>query len=124
MKPIHPIFIVIISTLLLTFLFGIFLEVARGCIRIPSSIWLYSLAASAVFIPAHYWLERKGKVDILLSNKEHSVLKLLLGAFVVAIAYFYSLPAAALLLIICGVASIADYAYRYSHFSQKTNRRT
>jgi hypothetical protein len=112
-------FIALISIILCSFMLVIFVEVVRGSIRIPSSIWLSSLLVSSVFMAAYYWLERKGKTNILLSNKDYLALKLLLGMLIIAVAYTYSLSAAALLLMVCGLASIVDYAYRYSHFASK-----
>ncbi|HAS6641144.1 MULTISPECIES: hypothetical protein [Vibrio] len=123
MKPIRPIFIVFISTLLLTFLMGIFVEIVRGCIDIPSSIWLYCLAISILFTAVYHWLEHKGKTAIFLT-KEYQALNLLMGAVIIAIAYTYSLSAAALLLIVCGLALIIDCAYRYSHIASKTDKQT
>lgn len=116
----RPIFIAIFSVILLSFMLGIFVEVVRGCIHIPLSIWLYCLAASAVFTPIYYLLERGGKTDaLLLSNKECFPLKLALGMLIIAVAYAYSLSAAAFLLMVCGLAPILDRAYRYAHIASK-----
>ncbi len=124
MKPIRPILIIMLSILLLTFLMGIFLEIVRGCIHIPSTIWISCLAISTLFTSAYYWLERKGKTAIFFWTKGHQVLNLLMVTLILAVAYLYSLSAAALLLMVWGLSIIVDCAYRYSHVASKTDKQT
>lgn len=101
----------IITIILSCFMTGLLLEAMSGCLHVRPSIWLTCLAVTTITCLGYHYLERTNRLDTPPLSRKEGVLMAIIA---LTLAYYFSLTAAGISLLIGGLLFIGDYAHRHS----------